>query len=193
MLSRGVPYLTGLKLWLGMPTTGPATHENVEVRRSRRRKTTVTAYRDGDMTVISIPAKFTVAQEREWVSKMLDRLAMKEAKRRPTDDELLSRALELNVKYLDGHALPMSVKWAENQERRWGSCSMPDRSIRLSTRLKGLPEWVIDYVLLHELAHILVQGHGPDFWHLLENYPKTDRARGFLEGITFAKEDSGAH
>lgn len=175
-----------------MPTSGQGPQPNVEVRRSRRRKSTVTAYRDGELTVVSIPAKFSAAQEREWVAKMLERLEAKEAKRRPTDDALLNRALELNIKYLDGHALPMSVKWSENQERRWGSCSMPDRSIRLSTRLKGLPEWVIDYVLLHELAHILVQGHGPDFWALLDSYPRTERARGFLEGITFAKEDPQA-
>ncbi len=179
-------------LWLSMPTSVLHANENVEVRRSKRRKSTVSAYRDGDVTIVSIPARFTRAQEREWVAKMLSKLEAKESKRRPTDDELLERAVALNVRYLDGRAVPMSIKWSDNQERRWGSCTMPDRSIRISTRLRGLPEWVIDYVILHELTHILVQGHGPDFWAHLEAYPKTERARGFLEGITFAKEDPGA-
>ena len=46
-----------------------------------------------------------------------------------------------------------------------------------------MPPWVIDYVLLHELAHLVEQGHGPRFWALLEGYPRTERARGFLEGF----------
>lgn len=188
----GMSHIEKFWLWLSMPTSVLHTNENVEVRRSKRRKSTVSAYRDGDVTIVSIPARFTRAQEREWVAKMLSKLEAKELKRRPTDDELLERAVALNVRYLDGRAVPMSIKWSDNQERRWGSCTMPDRSIRISTRLRGLPEWVIDYVILHELTHILVQGHGPDFWAHLEAYPKTERARGFLEGITFAKEDPGA-
>lgn len=188
----GMSHIEKFWLWLSMPTSVLHANENVEVRRSKRRKSTVSAYRDGDVTIVSIPARFTRAQEREWVAKMLSKLEAKELKRRPTDDELLERAVALNVRYLDGRAVPMSIKWSDNQERRWGSCTMPDRSIRISTRLRGLPEWVIDYVILHELTHILVQGHGPDFWAHLEAYPKTERARGFLEGITFAKEDPGA-
>ena len=176
-----------------MPTSVRSLNDNVEVRRSRRRKSTVSAYRDGDVTIVSIPARFTRAQEREWVNRMLSKLEQKEAKRRPSDDDLMSRALDLNTKYLGGHALPMSIRWSENQERRWGSCTMPDRSIRLSTRLRGLPSWVIDYVILHELTHILVQGHGPEFWKHLDTYPKTQRARGFLEGITFAREAPEDH
>jgi hypothetical protein len=46
-----------------------------------------------------------------------------------------------------------------------------------------MPGWVVDYVLLHELAHLVVAGHGPQFWKLLETYPRTERARGFLEGV----------
>ncbi|MGN6239974.1 MAG: YgjP-like metallopeptidase domain-containing protein, partial [Cellulosimicrobium cellulans] len=41
---------------------------------------------------------------------------------------------------------------------------------------------------LHELAHLLHAGHGPGFWKLLESYPRTDRARGFLEGFSFARD-----
>lgn len=51
-----------------------------------------------------------------------------------------------------------------------------------------MPGWVLDYVLLHELAHTLHAGHGPQFWALLEAYPRTERARGFLEGFAFASD-----
>lgn len=163
----------------------------VEVRRSRRRKSTVSAYRDGERTIVSIPARFTRAQEREWVQRMLDRLADKERRRRPSDAELVARATELSAKYLDGRAHPTSVRWSSNQGRRWGSCTLIDGSIRISTRVQGMPEWVLDYVLLHELAHLLHAGHGPGFWALLESYPRTERAKGFLEGVSFTR-DGGA-
>ncbi|WP_318255578.1 M48 metallopeptidase family protein [Cellulosimicrobium composti] len=160
----------------------------VEVRRSRRRKSTVSAYRDGERTIVAIPARFTRAQEREWVQRMLDRLADSERRRRPSDAELERRAAELSEKYLDGRAHPTSVRWSSNQDRRWGSCTLIDGTIRISTRVRGMPPWVLDYVLLHELAHLLHAGHGPGFWKLLESYPRTDRARGFLEGVSFARD-----
>ncbi|MDF2847293.1 MAG: family metallopeptidase [Oerskovia sp.] len=170
------------------PGAAKSAETYVEVRRSRRRKSTVSAYRDGDRTIVSIPARFTRAQEREWVQRMLDRLADKERRRRPSDDELVARATELSAKYLDGRAHPTSVRWSSNQGRRWGSCTLIDGSIRISTRVQGMPEWVLDYVLLHELAHLLHAGHGPGFWALLEAYPRTERAKGFLEGVSFSRD-----
>ena len=160
----------------------------VEVRRSRKRLRTVTAYRDGDRIVVAIPARFTRAQEREWVRRMVVRLADQERRRRPSDAELTARAAELSDRYLGGRATPTSVNWSSNQGQRWGSCTPSDAAIRISTRVRGMPRWVIDYVLLHELAHLLHIGHGPDFWAALEGYPRTDRARGFLEGVTFGEE-----
>ncbi|MFI2754775.1 YgjP-like metallopeptidase domain-containing protein [Cellulomonas sp. P22] len=163
-------------------------HGPVEVRRSRKRIRTVTAYREGDRTIVAIPARFTRAQEREWVARMLTRLANQERRRRPSDVELASRATELSTRYLGGRAVPASVAWSSNQGRRWGSCTPSDRTIRISDRLRGMPRWVLDYVLLHELVHLLHGGHGPEFWAELEAYPRTARARGFLEGYAFAEE-----
>jgi predicted metal-dependent hydrolase len=158
----------------------------VDVRRSRRRLRTVTAYRENGRTVVLIPARFTSAQEQEWVARMLARLSAQDRRRRPGDGDLAARAGELSRRYLGGLAQPASVSWAGNQNTRWGSCTPADRTIRLSTRLRGMPSWVIDYVLLHELAHLVEHGHGPRFWRLLEAYPRTERARGFLEGFAAA-------
>ena len=160
----------------------------VEVRRSRRRRSTVTAYRESGRTIVLIPARFTQAQEREWVARMLERLSAQERRRRPGDEELLARAGGLSDRYLGGLARPASVTWVNNQNSRWGSCTPADGTIRLSSRLLGMPGWVIDYVLLHELAHLVQPGHGPRFWSLMESYPKTDRARGFLEGFAAARD-----
>ena len=160
----------------------------VEIRRSRKRVRTVTAWREGDRTIVAIPARFTRAQEHEWVRRMLARLAAQERRRRPSDDELMSRATELAAKYLGGRVQPTTVRWSTNQGRRWGSCTPSDGSIRISDRVRGMPRWVLDYVLLHELAHLLHAGHGPEFWAELDAYPRTLRARGFLEGYAYAAE-----
>lgn len=164
----------------------------VEVRRSRKRARTVTAWREGERTIVAIPARFTRAQEHEWVRRMLTRLAAQERRRRPSDAELAARADDLSARYLGGRAKPTSVAWSSNQGRRWGSCTPSDGTIRLSDRLRGMPRWVVDYVLLHELAHLLHAGHGPDFWAELDAYPRTQRARGFLEGVAYAGDRAGA-
>ncbi|AXK31537.1 M48 family peptidase [Streptomyces armeniacus] len=158
----------------------------VEVRRSARRRRTVSAYREGDRTVVLIPARMSVDEEERWVGVMLDKLAAQEGRRLLGDSELAERARDLSERYLQGRARPASVRWVTNQNTRWGSCTPAEGSIRLSHRLQGMPEYVIDYVLLHELAHLLVPGHGARFWRLLDDYPRTERARGFLEGICAA-------
>src|SRR6266566_1117945 len=91
---------------------------DVEVRRSARRRRTVSAYRDGDKTVVLVPARFSRAEEQQWVARMLDRLAARERRRRPGDDGLLTRAQGLSAKYLDGAAVPSSVRWVSNQKNR---------------------------------------------------------------------------
>ena len=115
------------------------------------------------------------------------RLDAREARTRPSDAELFDRARHLSDRYLGG-VRAASVRWVDNQNQRWGSCTVDDRTIRLSTRLRGMPEWVIDYVLLHELAHLLVPGHGPAFWALLADVPNVERSRGYLEGWTAAQD-----
>ncbi|HEY5032125.1 MAG TPA: YgjP-like metallopeptidase domain-containing protein [Actinomycetes bacterium] len=154
----------------------------VEVRRSARRRRTVSAFRDGDRTIVLLPARMSRADEKHWVAVMVDRLDARDRRRRPSDVELLDRATMLSERYLGGRAVPAGVRWVGNQNGRWGSCTVDDRTIRLSTRLRGMPDFVVDYVLLHELVHLLVPGHGPAFWAELAAYPRTERARGYLDG-----------
>ena len=158
----------------------------VEVRRSRRRRSTVAAYREDDRVVVMIPARMSRAEEQEWVATMLARLERSEQRRKPSDAALMRRAKDLNAKYLDGKATARTVRWVDNQNSRWGSCTPADRAIRLSRRLEGMPSWVIDYVLVHELAHLLELGHTPRFWGLVDRFPKAERAKGFLEGVAAA-------
>jgi predicted metal-dependent hydrolase len=161
----------------------------VEVRRSQRRRRTVSAYRDGERVVVLIPDQFSRAEENQWVDRMLARLAAREQRVHRTDAALLTRARRLISRYLpdcDRSAAPVSVRWVDNQNGRWGSCTPTDRTIRISDRIQDMPDWVIDYVLLHELAHLVVPSHNARFWDLVGRYPKAERARGYLEGISAA-------
>jgi predicted metal-dependent hydrolase len=157
----------------------------VEVRRSTRRRRTVTAYRQDGRTVVLIPASFSRSEERTWVDRMVAKLETREHRGRRTlgsDDELVVRARGLSEAYLGG-VLPSSVRWVDNQHRRWGSCTPADGTIRLSSRLRDMPEYVVDYVLVHELAHLLEPAHDAAFWALVERYPRAERALGYLEGV----------
>lgn len=157
-------------------------HEQVEVRRSKRRRRTVSAYRDGDQIVVLIPAAFSKADEAEWVEAMVAKIERSEARAQLTDDDLLVRARHLNDTYLGGLAEPGSVRWVTNQSARWGSCTPGDRAIRLSERLKVMPGWVIDYVIVHELSHLLEPHHDESFWAWVDRYPQAERAKGYLLG-----------
>jgi predicted metal-dependent hydrolase len=162
----------------------------VEVRRSKRRRRTVSAYRDGDRIVVLIPASLSKKEEAEWVESMVERLERQEQRTRPSDDELLKRALALSDRYFGGIAMPESVRWVSNQNARWGSCTPGDRTIRLSERLQGMPSWVIDYVLVHELAHLFEPSHDARFWGWVDRFPHAERAKGYLLGwSTAAKLD----
>jgi predicted metal-dependent hydrolase len=166
-----------------MPTSEPP---EIDVRRSRRRRRTVSAYREGNTIVVLIPASMSKTQEAEWVRAMVDRLEKKARRHKKSDADLVRRARELSDLYLGGLAQPDSVRWVENQSSRWGSCTPGDKSIRLSSRLQAMPAWVVDYVLVHELAHLIEAGHDAKFWAWVERYPKTERAKGYLHGYSDA-------
>lgn len=156
----------------------------VEVRRSQRRTRTVSARREKDAIIVLVPARLSAREEEQWVTTMVERVMRAESRRLPSDDDLVRRAASLSSRYLDGRATPVSVRWVRNQSARWGSCTPSDATIRVSERLRGMPSYVVDYVVLHELAHLLAHGHGDDFWAWVNRYPLTERARGFLEGVS---------
>ena len=159
---------------------------DVEVRRSKRRRRTVSAYRDGERIVVLIPAYMSRKEEAEWVETMVARVERSERRAIPTDEELWERASWLNDRHLGGLATPSSVRWVSNQRQRWGSCTPADRTIRLSERLQGMPPWVVDYVIVHELAHLLEPGHDAAFWGWVDHYPHAERAKGYLLGWSAA-------
>ena len=147
----------------------------VEVIRSAKRRKTISARKVNGVVRISIPATMTRAEEERWVAEMVRRL---DRSARTEGLDLAERADRL----AECHGLPrpVSIRWVHNQDLRWGSCTPVDGTIRISSRLASEPGWVLDYVIVHELAHLVITGHGPQFWALVERYPRAERARGWL-------------
>jgi hypothetical protein len=159
----------------------------VEIRTSTRRRRTVTAYREGERTIVLVPARMSVRDRERYAAELVERLDKREARTRRTDEDLMLRAAVLSDTWLEGRARPASVRWVSNQRTRWGSCTPVDGTIRLSDRMRAMPQYVIDSVLLHELAHLLQPDHGTEFWALLEPFPEQERAKAYLDGAVFGQ------
>lgn len=147
----------------------------VEIVRSKKRRRTVSAQMNGTVLRISIPGWMSKAQEVASVADMVQRFKRKIA---TTEVDLMGRAQVLAKRY--SLRSPDVIEWSEVLTAVWGLCTPEIRHIRLSTRLIGFPAWVLDYVIVHELAHLDVLGHGSDFWELAHRYEKSERAIGYL-------------
>ena len=156
----------------------------VEVVRSAKRRKSVSARIVDGRIVIRMPQWMTKKQEREYVESLVAKLVRQhEAKQ----VDLPARARDLARRY--DLPQPRSIRWVSNQAGRWGSCTPSTGEIRITDRIAGFPEWVIDAVIVHELAHLVEIGHGPEFQALADRYPKQERAYGFLLAMQLTDDD----
>lgn len=162
------------------------------VRRTARRKTGLSAFWENGQAVIAVPARLSLEDEAYWVPHMAAKLEQNRSrlagKRRvpASDAALLQRSVSLSKKYLGARAVPESVRWVNNQNTRWGSATPALGTIRISHHVQDMPDWVLDYVVLHELAHLIHPNHSAAFWSELAGYPKLEAAQAFLQGASFA-------
>lgn len=160
------------------PVTVPVAPDDpftIEVVRSARRKRTVGAQLLSGVLRVTVPTWMSRAEVEMWTEKMAASFRRKLSADRI---DLTDRATTLARRYQLPR--PRDIRWADDMVTRWGSCTTTTGHIRISTRLAAFPDWVIDYVIVHELAHLEVAGHGPDFWRLAHRYPKAERAIGYL-------------
>ena len=155
----------------------------VRVIRSSKRRKTVSARMSDGVLVVRVPDWMTKDEEQAFVSKVLARF---EEKWRCGHLPLEPRARELAARF--GLPEPRSIKWSSRQRLRWGSCSTGSGDIRISSRLAAAPPWVLDHVIVHELAHLVVADHSPEFHALVNRNPYAERAEGYL----LAMSDIGA-
>lgn len=170
-----------------------AVTEPYEIRASARRRRTMTALREAGRLVVVVPATLSARQRRELVPPLVERFLAREARRGGPrgESELTERVRALYRTYLQpragGEVPALGARWVANQDHRWGSCTPGTAEVRISDRLRSMPGWVVDYVLLHEAAHLIEPDHSPAFHALVAGYPEAARAQAFLEGYEFAR------
>lgn len=162
----------------------------VRVIRSPRRKRTVSAELQNGVLVVRAPAGMTDSELAPYIESLRKRLSKRKVRGRSprSDDELTDLAKKLNKQFFKGDLAWQSIRYVSNMEKRYGSCTPSLGTIRISDRLAGMPKWVLEYVLVHELAHLLEANHGPKFWALVNRYPLAERARGYLMAVGLDSE-----
>ncbi len=166
----------------------------VVVRRDRRLRKTVRWERQSDGSLlVRVPGWFAWRKVPSLLKDIEADLAQRaERAARRTDDDLARRAREINRRYFDGKVPWVAIRWVGNMEKRLGSVTLGGNThghIRISDKIRTWPQWVIDYVIAHEFVHLLLpnEGHSAKFWETLQKaYPRTERARGFVQGYFFA-------
>ena len=165
--------------------------DGVIVRASTRRRKTVTAFRENGMTVVVVPAHLAPSVIRTTVVDLVAKLQAPPTGSPRTDAQLQARAEALRLRYVPEAPTPRRVVWSTRQRQRWGSCTPEDRSIRISALLQDMPGYVIDSVIVHELAHLLHIKHDAAFWNCVRRYEQLERAQAFLAGYSHARAFSG--
>ncbi len=155
----------------------------VEVVRSAKRQKTVSAELKNGVLVVRAPAELDDAALAPIIEKFRRQLAARMRPAPHSDEALAARAQQLNKMYFNGRLRWQSIRYVSNQHKRFGSCTPSTGTIRLSDRLADMPDWVRDYVIVHELAHLEEANHGRRFWQLVYQYPLTERARGYLMAV----------
>jgi predicted metal-dependent hydrolase len=147
----------------------------VQIIRSEKRRRTVQALLNDGLIEVRVPAGLDASEEARLVDDMVAKI---ERKHTSSATDLVNRARYLARKY----DLPEadSIAWSSRQNTRWGSCTPGQKRIRISSRIADAPGWVLDSVIIHELAHIVEANHGPAFRGLVGRYELTERARGYL-------------
>ncbi len=162
---------------------------DVKIIRSDKRVKTVGARVVDGVLVVRAPTHLGDADLEPILQKFLTRLEKRERKD-ALDDRVLQRsARKLNRRYFDGKLKWKSIKWVTNQRKRAGSCTPAKGTIRISHRIATMPPFVRDYVVMHELAHLKEPNHSPRFWKLVNQYPKTERARGYLMAVGLEQQE----
>jgi predicted metal-dependent hydrolase len=153
----------------------------IKIIRSPKRKRSVSARMVGDLMRVNAPANMPEATLQKIVVDFQKRFEKRALRNKLNITENLADICnKLNKKYFEGKISVKSIEYVTDQVRKWGVCNSMDKAIRISHRLAEMPQWVRDYVVVHEMAHILEPNHSADFWKLVNRYELSERARGYL-------------
>lgn len=159
----------------------------IRIVATRRRRRTVAARLRAGVLELLVPDWMSHAERLRWAEVMSGRLQRRLERSRPSDERLAQRAAALNERLFRGRLRWTSIAFAD-MAHLWGSCTFTTGAIRIASRAASLPDWVLDYLLVHEIAHLEHSDHGPAFRELESRYPLTERARGYLMALDHSAE-----
>lgn len=152
------------------------------IRSKKRRKTVQAREVDGIMEILA-PANMSDKELEPIIKNLTVRISRRKEMTKLDDQTLEKRADILNRRYFNGLLQWESVRWASNQNKRHGSCNTRRGTILISHRIAEMPQFVLDYIIVHELAHLIEPNHSQRFWDLVYKYPKVERAKGYLMAV----------
>lgn len=153
----------------------------IKIIRSRRRRRTVSARVIKDTLLISAPA--LLSQER--LDRIVADFKIKFERKKLKEDldrkqSLADIAQKINEQYFGNKLKINSIEYAIDQDSKYGCCNYSSGRIRISHKVGLMPSWVRDYVVIHEMAHLLEPNHSANFWEIVSRYKLAERARGYL-------------
>ncbi|MCK4353240.1 M48 family metallopeptidase [candidate division WOR-3 bacterium] len=155
--------------------------KKIVIKRSATRKKTIQAKLKDEVMEILAPLNVSEKKLNEVIKSFKHRFEKREKEKFfNRESKLPLRVQKLNQKYFGGELKFKYIKYSANQSNSFGICYPHRRTILINGYLKKMPQWVEDYVIVHELAHLVYPNHSKDFWKLVRQYPKTERAIGYL-------------
>lgn len=153
----------------------------VKIIRSSRRRRTVSARLVKDLLLVNAPA--ILSEER--LDKIVADFKLKfEKKILKTEldkqQNLVDIAAKVNEKYFGNRLKVNSIEYVTTQNSKFGCCNYRSGRICISHKIGLMPEWVRDYVVFHEMAHLIEPNHSKKFWEIVARYKLAERARGYL-------------
>jgi hypothetical protein len=158
----------------------------LDLRVVRKRVKNINARLRGMTLLVSAPHRVPAGELEETILQLARRLVRRRrADLVNSDGGAETIARKVAARFPDPPEVA-EVCFVTNQRSRWGSYSARTGIVRLSAALRQMPPWVLEAVVAHELAHTFHLDHSPAFWELVRAVcPKTDRARAFLEGVSW--------
>ncbi len=158
----------------------------LELRLVRKRVKNINARLRGKTLLVSAPHRVSAEELDETILQLARRLVRRRRADIVNSDGGAERiARNVATRFPDPPEVA-EVRFVTNQTVRWGSYSRQTGVVRLNAALRQMPPWVLEAVVAHELAHTFHLDHSPAFWELVRSVcPKTDRARAFLEGVSW--------
>jgi predicted metal-dependent hydrolase len=127
----------------------------------------------------------TGLSEIQFTQRFLIPAAREEKREDVLREWYISKAKEKIIPRVKHHARELGVNFAEvkivDNRYRWGSCTVKN-NVNFNWRLIKAPMFVIDYVIIHELAHLIEPNHTPRFWNIVRaQSPTKEKAKAWLK------------